>query len=126
MWDEKQVYSLAGNLAFNFKQISTTMDSEQKKNKDLILREKLALQRTTLANQSTFLSFMRTAMYFLIAGLSLKNLIAVPNSFYIELGLFVSSLIIFVFGIINYFVHRKSIANNKKHVGDYQLEYLKL
>ncbi len=102
------------------------MNSEQKKNKDLILREKLALQRTTLANQSTFLSFMRTAMYFLIAGLSLKNLIAVPNSFYIELGLFASSLSIFVFGIANYFVHRKSIANNKKHVGDYQLEYLKL
>ncbi len=102
------------------------MDLEQKKNKDLILREKLALQRTTLANQSTFLSFMRTAMYFLIAGLSLKNLIAVPNSFYIEVGLFASSLSIFVLGLANYFVHRKSITNNKKHVGDYQLEYLKL
>jgi putative membrane protein len=37
-------------------------------NKDLILRERLALQRTILANQSTFLSFLRTSLYFLIAG----------------------------------------------------------
>lgn len=44
-------------------------------NKDLILKEKLALQRTILANRSTFLSFLRMSMYFLIAGLSLKNLL---------------------------------------------------
>jgi putative membrane protein len=30
---------------------------DQKINKDLILRERLALQRTVLANQSTFLAF---------------------------------------------------------------------
>ena len=44
-------------------------------NKDLILREKLALQRTVLANQSTFLAFLRTAMYFLVAGLTINNLL---------------------------------------------------
>jgi hypothetical protein len=31
---------------------------------DLILRERLALQRTILANQTTVLAFIRTAMYF--------------------------------------------------------------
>jgi len=30
--------------------------------KDLILREELAIQRTFLANQSTFLSFLRSSM----------------------------------------------------------------
>jgi putative membrane protein len=35
-------------------------------NKDLILRERLALQRTILANQTTVLAFFRTAMYFLL------------------------------------------------------------
>lgn len=44
-------------------------------NKDLLLRENLALQRTILANQTTFLSFLRTSMYFLVAGLSIKNLL---------------------------------------------------
>jgi putative membrane protein len=40
------------------------MEEKKPKNKDLILREKLALQRTTLANQSTFLLLLRTSMYF--------------------------------------------------------------
>ena len=71
----------------------------QKVNKDLILRERLALQRTVLANQSTFLSFLRTAMYFLIAGLSLKNVLKIENSIVIEIVLFSVSGIIFIIGI---------------------------
>ena len=54
-------------------------------NKDLILREKLALQRTILANQSTFLSFIRTSMYFLVAGISVNNLTTIPNKEAVEL-----------------------------------------
>jgi putative membrane protein len=99
------------------------MTSEKPINKDLILREKLALQRTVLANQSTFLAFLRTAMYFLIAGLSLKNLLKIENSSFIEIVLFTVSFVIFVLGIANYFKHKKTILENKKHIGDYQLEY---
>ena len=95
----------------------------QKVNKDLILRERLALQRTVLVNQSTFLSFLRTAMYFLIAGLSLKNVLKIENSIVIEIVLFSVSGIIFIIGIYNYFKHKKLILENKKHIGDYQLEY---
>ncbi len=95
----------------------------QKVNKDLILRERLALQRTVLANQSTFLSFLRTAMYFLIAGLSLKNVLKIENSIVIEIVLFSVSGIIFIIGIFNYFKHKKLILENKKHIGDYQFEY---
>lgn len=96
---------------------------DKKINKDLILRERLALQRTILANQSTFLAFLRTAMYFLVAGLSLKNLLKIENSTEIELALFAVAAIVFVIGIVNYFKHKKSILENKKHIGDYQLEY---
>ena len=95
----------------------------QKVIKDLILREQLALQRTVLANQSTFLSFLRTAMYFLIAGLSLKNVLKIENSIVIETVLFSVSGIIFIIGIFNYFKYKKLILENKKHIGDYQLEY---
>lgn len=102
------------------------MDTKKAINKDLILREKLALQRTVLANQSTFLAFLRTAMYFLIAGLSLKNLLKVENSLFIEITLFITSFVIFVMGTLNFFKHKKSISENKKHIGDYQLEYYKL
>lgn len=99
------------------------MNNQKPINKDLILREKLALQRTVLANQSTFLAFLRTAMYFLIAGLSLKNVLKIENSITIEIVLFAVSGIIFLIGIVNYFKHKKSILENKKHIGDYQLEY---
>ncbi|MFV8355803.1 DUF202 domain-containing protein [Flavobacterium sp. XS1P32] len=99
------------------------MKKDKAINKDLILRERLALQRTVLANQSTFLTFLRTAMYFLIAALSLKNLLKIENSFVIETVFFIISFVIFVLGITNYFKHKKSISENKKHIGDYQLEY---
>nr|WP_314837984.1 DUF202 domain-containing protein [uncultured Flavobacterium sp.] len=99
------------------------MEIKKQINKDLILREKLALQRTVLANQSTFLSFLRTSMYFLIAGLSLKNVIKVENSILFEIMLFGASFAIFTIGSMNYVKHKKSIASNKKHIGEYQLEY---
>ena len=92
-------------------------------NKDLILRERLALQRTILANQSTFLAFLRTAMYFFIAGLSLESLLKIENSFVIEWFLFISSFVIFCIGIFNYFSHKKMISDNEKHIGDYKMEY---
>ena len=85
------------------------MNNQKSINKDLILRERLALQRTLLANQSTFLSFLRTSMYFLIAGLSLQNVLKIENSNIIEIVLFSVSGIIFLIGIGNYFKHKKSI-----------------
>ena len=70
------------------------MNVEKAINKDLILREKLALQRTILANQSTFLAFLRTSMYFSVAGLSVRSLLKIDNGFYLELILFSISFII--------------------------------
>lgn len=96
---------------------------EKQINKDLILRERLALQRTILANQSTFLAFLRTSMYFFVAGLSLESLLKIENSFIIEWFLFISSFVIFCIGIFNYFKHKKMILENEKHIGDYKMEY---
>jgi putative membrane protein len=96
---------------------------EKQINKDLILRERLALQRTILANQSTFLAFLRTSMYFFIAGLSLENLLKIENSFLIEWFLFISSFVIFCLGVLNYFKHKKMIYNSEKHIGDYKMDY---
>ncbi len=92
-------------------------------NKDLILREKLALQRTVLANQTTLLAFFRTALYFLVAALSLRSLLKVENSFFIELSLFTASFAILIFGIFNFYKHKKRIQQSEKHIGDYKLEH---
>lgn len=92
-------------------------------NKDLILRERLALQRTILANQSTFLSFLRTAMYFAVAGISIDRLLDLPGGKVYEYLLFFISGVVLVTGIINFFVHKKKIARSEQHIGNYKLEY---
>jgi len=100
------------------------MDIENK-NKDLILRENLALQRTVLANQSTFLSFLRTSMYFLVAGLSVHNLLDIEASTVISYVFYSISFCLLVFGVVNYILNDKKIKENRIHVGDYKTEYLK-
>ena len=96
---------------------------EKSINKDLILRERLALQRTILANQSTFLAFLRTSMYFFIAGLSLESLLKVEHNFIIEMFFFISSILLFLIGVFNYLKHKKMILDNERHIGDYKMEY---
>lgn len=98
---------------------------EKSVNKDLVLRERLALQRTILANQSTFLAYLRTALYFFIAGLSLKTLLNIDDYLVIEVSFFVSSFLIFLIGIINYFRQKKMIKEGEKQVDDYKDEYYK-
>jgi putative membrane protein len=94
-------------------------------NKDLILREKLALQRTILANQTTFLSFLRSSMYFLIAGLSIKNVLQIENGLIIQMILFSTSFVLLLYGIINYFIHRKKVKDSEIHIGHYKTDYEK-
>ncbi|HOY11902.1 MAG TPA: DUF202 domain-containing protein [Saprospiraceae bacterium] len=92
-------------------------------NKDLILREKLALQRTILANQSTLLAFLRTAMYFLVAGISINNFTTIKYGNYIEIVFIVVSVSLFIIGIINYNRQKRKIIESEKHIGDYKVEY---
>jgi len=92
-------------------------------NKDLILRERLAIQRTMMANQSTFLAFLRTSMYFAVAGVSLDQLLRLPGGHVIEYILLVIAAIVLVVGIINYLIQKRRISESMKHIGDYKLDY---
>ena len=49
------------------------MDNSANINKDLILREKLAIERTAMAIDTTLLSFIRTSLYFAVAGLTVNS-----------------------------------------------------
>ncbi len=93
-------------------------------NKDLILREKLALQRTILANQSTLLAFLRTSMYFMVAGLSVRQFMDFKNGILVEVTLMLFAVAIFVIGVVNYILQRRKIRESEKHIGDYKMEYL--
>lgn len=92
-------------------------------NKDLILREKLALQRTVLANQTTFLAFIRTLMYFLIAGVSINNLTTIKYALFIGIVLIIISAVIFTAGILNYRTQKIKIKESEIHIGNFKDDY---
>lgn len=93
-------------------------------NKDLILREKLALQRTVLANQTTLLAFIRTAMYFLVAGISIHNLLDFRYSQYVQLGFIGVAALLLILGFVNYKMQSKKIKKSEIHIGDFKDEYM--
>lgn len=93
-------------------------------NKDLILREKLAIERTELANQSTFLAFIRTSLYFFVAAISIANIFKETRSSIIITILYLLSSIILSSGIINFFNHKKRIKKAKESIGKIKDEYI--
>lgn len=70
--------------------VNNNMGSQIDKNinKDLILRERLALQRTAMSNDTTLLAFIRTALYFSVAGLSVNTLLKLNYGLWIEIFFF--------------------------------------
>lgn len=92
-------------------------------NKDLILREKLAIERTHLANQTTLLSFFRTSMYFFVAGLSIDGLLDFKHNHLVAVGMYLFSTLLFLYGITHFITQRRWIEKQKRHIGDYKLEY---
>ena len=97
--------------------------SEKRFNKDLILREKLAIERTAMAIERTFLSFVRTALYFIIAGMSINSLLKVDYGRWAEILFIATGFIILIIGIIKSYQHKKRLKANKVHIGDYKLEW---
>jgi putative membrane protein len=75
----------------------------------LIVRDYLARQRTTLANDRTLLSFIRTSLYFLVSGTALfevDNLSHISRLGYVALGLSFAFLGI---GLYNFFRIKKKL-----------------
>lgn len=62
-------------------------------------------------------------MYFFAAGLSTRNLLAIENSLIIEVAFYTIAFVILILGLLNFFKHRKMITENRKHIGDYKLDY---
>jgi putative membrane protein len=92
-------------------------DLEGEPKKDLILREYLAIERTKMANQRTLLSFLRTGLYFLVAGTTLGQLI--ENSIWKFLGMpfTVIGIAITAIGLFVYLKGKRSILESRKQIG---------
>lgn len=100
------------------------MDTQTKNilNKDLILRERLAIERTAMAIDTTLLAFIRTALYFSIGGMSLNSLIKVSYSLWFEISFWIMATAILITGIFKFFKQKKSLKNSEKHIGNYQIQ----
>lgn len=94
-------------------------------NKDLVLREYLAIERTRMANETTLLSYIRTGLYFLVAGWTLGPI--VDSTFWHIIGtpLIVVGLIIMVLGIGRYLRVRRAIEESRKNVGNSSEAFIK-
>jgi putative membrane protein len=92
-------------------------------NKDLILREKLALARTKMAIETTFLAYLRTALYFTIAGISIPSFIKFDNPVFVAIIFWIFALAILGFGIRQTVLQYKKLKESEKHIGNYLLDY---
>ncbi|WP_276358996.1 DUF202 domain-containing protein [Daejeonella sp. H1SJ63] len=90
-------------------------------NRDLILRENLAIERTDMAIDRTLLSFVRTALYFAIAGMTINSLLKLRYGLYIELAFWITALFILSIGFYKYYHQKRKLRNSRRHIGSYKM-----
>jgi putative membrane protein len=69
------------------------------KEEDLILRDLLAVERTRLANERTFLAYFRSSVVFLATGISIVSIHLFENVDYLGWGFIILSPIMFFIGL---------------------------
>jgi putative membrane protein len=94
-------------------------------NKELVLREYLAIERTKLVNETTLLAYVRTGLYFLVAGSTLGQIIETKFWKITGPALIITGLIITVAGLIRFIRLRKTIDASKKNIGESSAEFIK-
>ena len=94
-------------------------------NKDLVLREYLALERTKLANERTLLTYIRTGLYFLVAGSTLGHLI--DTVFWNRMGLpiVIIGVLITAAGFVRFVSVGRKIEKSKQYVGNASVDFIK-
>lgn len=71
-------------------------------NRDLILRDYLALERTKLANERTLFSYIRTSLYLLTAGIGIAEIKSMSHLEWLAWLCMFSGVILFFFGLIRF------------------------
>lgn len=78
--------------------------------KDLGLTDRLALDRTHLANQRTLLAFTRTGIYFVFTGLGILHIVDIPGLFWAGWVAIGVGAIVAVIGLVNYLRMKKRVG----------------
>jgi len=98
-------------------------ETQNRINKDLILRERLAIERTDMAIDRTLLSYIRTSLYFSIAGMTVNSLLKVSYGWWLEVIFWILAIIILITGLFRFYIQKKKLKESKRHIGNYKLEW---
>lgn len=79
--------------------------------KDLILRDHLAIDRTILANESTFLAYLRTGLSLVAGGTVILKFFEFEFSIYIAIFLGLLGVLTLIQGYIRFIKMKSSIEN---------------
>lgn len=94
-------------------------------NKELVLREHLAIERTKLGNERTLLAYIRTGLYFLVAGSTLGEFI--ETRFWDVMGwpIVLVGLGVVVAGIIRFLNVKRVIERARHNIGESSEAFIK-
>lgn len=76
--------------------------SYERYSKNMTLNDHLSVDRTELANERTLLSYLRTVVSFIVAAITLGQILVGKERMYVLVILLVSAFIFAVYGIYNY------------------------
>jgi putative membrane protein len=86
------------------------MTDERSSSEDLILRDRLALDRTRLANERTLLAYLRTALMLLVAGATAVKFVGESRSVILAGWLFIAlGVVVAAFGTWRFAAMRQAI-----------------
>ena len=85
------------------------------------LQDILAIERTRLSNERTLLSFCRTGLYFLIAGLTINNFVELRYGWLVATGFLVVGVVILVYGIYRFRKLQVRLSHNNMRNNNWQL-----
>jgi putative membrane protein len=95
-------------------------------NKDLVLREHLAIERTKLANETTLLAYIRTGLYFLVAGSTLGHIVQSAFWQIVEFPLMIIGVGLMIIGLIRFSLVKRLIKRTRKEIGEATDEFVGL
>jgi putative membrane protein len=93
-------------------------------NRDLILREYLAIERTHLANQRTFMAYVRTGLYFIVAGSTLGHVVNSVFWKYVGSPMMITGTGIVIPGLFLFLHSQRKIRKSKKQIGKVKEEFI--
>lgn len=88
-----------------FKVLRRTFETKEK----IILRDYLALERTTMSNERTLFSYIRTSLYLIVGAVALVKVEDLENLRWVGYISFALSAYIIIYGLFKYFNMRAKL-----------------